>query len=218
MAKRKSTNKYLLIVICIFILGTIAILLWPSLLNKSYYSTDKNQAHSKLEKLLSNITPSAQLLYTNVQDNGCGSNGVGLTAYTSCSLIAEKYFKANENASQVITQLDSLLRQQGYTSSTYSNDYHAQKTLAVPKGLQEGSAPYKSTDSTEHLRLYVEFFDRGDSFTENYLIEKLVKDKKLPQPSDDDWYFGIQLQKTYWECNSTSLFELYCPPPPSEPK
>lgn len=212
------TNKYILIVAFIIIASVVAVSLWPALLNKSYYSTDKNQAHSKLEKIISNLHPtSAQVLYTDVRDTGCDSNGVGLASYLTCSLTAEKYFKT-DNGPEAIKQLDHQLIQQGFTSSTYSNDYNLQKTLAVPKGSQEGSAPYKSTGEKEYLILYVEFFDQGNTSTENYRVQKLIEDKKLPQPSVHDTYFGVHLQKTYWKCDSTSLLEYYCPTAPSKPQ
>jgi len=217
--KKIKVDKRLLIVACVLITCITVVSLWPVLLNKSYYSTNKDQAQSKLEKILSDLHPSSvQLLYTNIQDRGCDSNGVGLASYVTCSLITDKYFRTSDNPKSMIRQLNDQLAQQGFTSSTYSNDNNIPKTLAVPKGLQEGSAPYKSADKKEYLIFYVEFFNQGDTFTENYPIEKLINDGKLPYPSANDTYFGIQLQKIYWKCDSTSLLELYCPAPPSEPK
>ncbi|MGY4893328.1 MAG: hypothetical protein ACO1N2_01375 [Candidatus Saccharimonadota bacterium] len=187
-------------------------------LNKSYYTTDRHQAYVKLENFIKSVNPPAEVVYSELYDMGCDRNGVGIALYTSCSIYASKYFKVNKNPVEAIKQLNLELEKQGYKSSVYKNSRNTERTISVPNGTQEGSAPYASpVKDREYLILYVEFFNQGHSFIENYSIKKLINDGKIAQPSQEDSIFGVTLQKTYWKCDDTSFFEAECPAPPSEP-
>lgn len=227
MVKNKNTrskvlnNKKVLMIalVAIGVVGVVLIL-WPLVRNDSFYSADKDQTKSKLEATLNNINLPDSLVYSSVSDLGCdGRNSVGLATSIHCELVGEKYYKSQGTVETNVNLLNQQLEKEGWSTSTYANASYesTQRSIAVTKGVQEGSAPYKSNDSHAYLRLYVEFFKDGDRSTESYMIKQLIKDNKIAQPSNGESVYGIRLEKTYWTCSSSSLLKLPCPASPSKP-
>lgn len=187
--------------------------------NDSIYSVDKGQTKAKIEATINNINLHEEPVYSNVADLGCGDGGVGLATAINCNLLAERYYKSKGNIKNDILLLNQQLKKQGWSRSSYSygspDPRLIQQSIAVSRGEQEGSTPYRSSDKHAYLRLDVEFFEPNQTF-ENYRIKKLIDDGKITLPNSGETIYGANITKTYWSCQHKSLFKLPCPAPPSK--
>lgn len=208
--------------IVLFVACLIAVIggLLFAMRNESFYSADKDEAHSNLVSTLKSINLPSQPIYKNLHDEGCTKNTVGLAGSTSCELTAQQYYRSQGNIKKELKLLNKELQQQGWQPTNYSNasDDIKQQSTAVSAGDKEGSSPYKNSDKHAALVLYVESFASTGEPAGNAWIEQLIKAKKIDRPTANKSIYGFKITKTYWSCSSKSLFELPCPLPPSEPK
>jgi hypothetical protein len=219
---KKSNNKKLArtprwpIYIAIFtVLLVVTIGTLPSFIpNSSLKQEDKNAVERDISNILNLIKVPGEPVYQDLKDLNCKQE---MPRYferiTSCSFIAQKYFKFNGDIHQTLISVRQQLATSGFNETKIASATEPTTSLDPKKPLY---FTIQQSSRTYEVRLGHYRDDKNYSDADAQL-RRLIDDGTLPAPSQNEYYYGVLLTHQYYFCSAGNNWpEGPCPTPPSD--
>lgn len=213
----KASKKKILIV-ATFIVVVLAILWagWWLIFKHNAYTPDKNEVRQDMESLLSAVQPRGEQVYTDIVDQGCNSNSVGLVTSTGCGFMGYKYVKSSSSLAEDLKSEDSQILKAGWERTFYNNQTNA-SVAQVLDGEGRQLLSYLNPKGFSGTRAFLGYYKDQQNNNDSEIV-KLIANGKLTPPKEGEYIYGLRVGASYWACSrNDSLFKI-CPLPPSSPK
>jgi len=213
----KASRKKLLIVV-IVVVAALAVLGagWWLIFKHNAYTPDKNEVKQDMESLLNTVQLKGDQAYTDIVDQGCDSNAVGLATSTGCGFMGYKYVKSHSSLAEDLKSEDAQILKAGWERTLYNNQTDA-AVAQVLDGESSQILSYINPQGFSGTRAFLGYYKDQQNNNDPEIV-KLIAEGKLAPPKNGEYIYGLRVGASYWSCNRNDSFFKVCPLPPSSPK
>ena len=213
----KASRKKLLIVATVII--AVLVILWTGwwlVFKHNAYTPDKNEVRQDMESLLNAVQLRGEPAYTDIVDQGCDSNSVGLATSAGCGFMGYKYVKSHNSLAEDLQSEDGQILKAGWERTFYNNQTNANVTQVL-SGESHQLVSYLNPKGFSGTRAFLGYYKDQQNNNDSEIV-KLIADGKLTLPKNGEYIYGLRVGASYWACNRNDSFFKICPLPPSSPK
>ncbi len=215
-AERSTQSRRIRLLIILGLILVAGVAVWFLTRNTTLYTPNKEEIRVQVEAALGVASLPDDVVYSDVQDQGCDSrNSVGVATYIHCDFAAHRYYKGRGNLGDDLKKVDTAFTAAGWRREPYTSRT-AEEIKQVLNGTLDQLICYYPKSSTSPAACLGTYED--PTHWSAAALWQLIRDHKINPLVDDEYLYGVEVQAGYWSCSNNSFFVQPCPSSPSKPK